>query len=178
MPEYLTLFTRELFGYIERYGAAAALTGAAAGGVYLAARKAGKVWKALIVDALLVALFCAYVVMLLAITIFSRESGSISALNLKPFDTFRYKRFTLENVMLFAPFGFFYGLAVYGKKRFYSHWYMAGAVGACASICIETAQFITARGGTEIDDVMTNTAGMLCGYVFAALVRYAWSGGD
>lgn len=180
MPEYLTLFTKELFEYIENYGVIAALAGVFAGGVFMAVsvltekERTGRSLQAACRRSMLAALFCSYMVMLLAITIFSREPGSITTVNLKPFDTFRYRRFSIENVMLFCPFGFFYGLAVCGRKRWYAHWYIAVIWGGLASICIETVQFLTARGGAELDDVITNTAGMLCGYAAAALVRYAW----
>lgn len=175
MPEYLILFTKELFGYIEDYGAAAALAGVCAGAVSLGAGiRKDRSGKTVCRETLLTALFSSYMTMLLSITVFSRKPGSISTVNLKLFDTFRYRRFSVENVMLFVPFGFFYGLATCGKKSWYAHWYMAGMVGGLASACIETAQFLTARGGTEIDDVITNTAGMLCGYAAAVLVRYAW----
>lgn len=180
MPEYLTLFTKELFGYIEDYGGAAASAGICFGGVFMAVsvltgkKRTRQSWLAVCRRSLFAALFCSYVVMLLSITIFSRESGSITTVNLKPFDTFRYRRFSIENIMLFFPFGFFYGLAACSRKHWYARWYIAVLLGGLISVCIETVQFLTARGGAEIDDVITNTAGMICGYAAMALVRYAW----
>ncbi|MCM1539628.1 MAG: VanZ family protein [bacterium] len=178
MPEYVILFIKELSGYIEHYGLTAVVIGVTGGVIFVSAsilygyrrgrRAAG---KRLFVQGLLIALFLSYLTMLLAITIFSREPGSITAVNLSLFDTFHYKRFTLENVLLFVPFGFLYYFLFHGKWR---RVYLAGMTGMLVSVAIEITQYMTSRGGAELDDILTNTAGMLCGYAFAALMRYAW----
>lgn len=179
MPDYLVLFTKELFGYIDRYGLTAAVIGLLAGSGYVLTAVwrasvcgAEKVRRDLFIRGILTAMFVMYLVMFLGITIFSRTPGSITEVNLKPFDTFRYKRFTVENVMLFVPWGFFYHFFVPVKLR---RFYAAGMAGMLVSVGTETVQYMTQRGGAELDDVLTNTAGMLCGYALAALIRYAWT---
>lgn len=178
MPEYVVLFTKELFEYIERYGLTAIVIGVTGGVIFVltaalcgSRRSRSVMKKRLCKRGLLIALFLAYLTMLLAITILSREPGSITAVNLRLFDTFHYKRFTIENVLLFVPFGFLYYFLFHEKWR---RVYLAGMTGMLVSVGIETAQYMTERGGAELDDILTNTAGMLCGYAFAALMRYAW----
>jgi len=108
------------------------------------------------------ALFVCYVYMLFEITIFSREPGSIRVIHLIPFSTFHYKRLTVQNILLFLPFGFFYGVLTGEKVRKPG---LCLLVGAGSSVLIELLQYYTARGGSEIDDVITNTLGMMLGFM-------------
>lgn len=107
------------------------------------------------------ALFVCYVYMLFEITIFSREPGSIRVIHLIPFSTFHYKRLTVQNILLFLPYGFLYGILAGKKVRKPGLCFL---VGAGSSVLIELLQYYTARGGSEIDDVMTNTLGMMLGF--------------
>ena len=65
------------------------------------------------------------------------------------------------NVALFIPFGF---LLPFITKLFRNP-ILTTAFGAVCSGAIETMQYITGRGLTEIDDVITNTTGALFGVV-------------
>lgn len=72
------------------------------------------------------------------------------------------------NILLFVPFGFLLPMI---SKRFRSFW-LAIVTGFIFSAGIETMQYITGRGLTEVDDVINNTLGALIGYVIYALMIY------
>lgn len=65
------------------------------------------------------------------------------------------------NIMLFVPFGFLLPMI---SERFRSLW-LTTVTGFVFSAGIETMQYITGRGLTEVDDVINNTAGALIGYI-------------
>lgn len=72
------------------------------------------------------------------------------------------------NILLFIPFGFLLSII---SKRFRSLW-ITTVIGFIFSAGIETMQYITGRGLTEVDDVINNTLGALIGYVIYALMIY------
>lgn len=63
----------------------------------------------------------------------------------------------LENILLFMPFGFF--LSAINECK----WKKVVICGLAVSAAIEIAQYITARGLTELDDVTANTLGAAVG---------------
>ena len=65
------------------------------------------------------------------------------------------------NILLFVPFGFLLPII---SERFRSFW-LTTVTGFVFSAGIETMQYITGRGLTEVDDVINNTAGALIGYI-------------
>lgn len=80
--------------------------------------------------------------------------------NLTPFAyMFSDLRSTILNVILFLPLGFF--LPVLWKK--YRNPWAAILFGFCTSLLIEVLQVFTFRA-TDVNDLMTNTAGTLLGY--------------
>lgn len=87
--------------------------------------------------------------------------GSIS---LKPFKTFDYSSYILAgNVILFVPFGLLSNLLWRGFT-----WWKALLLGLGITLFIELWQLFVGRA-CDIDDLMLNTFGVLCGY-WAALV--------
>ena len=68
------------------------------------------------------------------------------------------------NILLFVPFGFLLPMV---QKRF-QNIFSVTLIGFLFSFLIESMQFITGRGLTEIDDIITNTTGALCGYLIYA----------
>lgn len=64
----------------------------------------------------------------------------------------------LGNIGMFLPIGFF--PALLGRRP---RWWKAFLSGFCASLAIETIQLFIGRG-TDLDDLILNTAGALCGY--------------
>ena len=87
-------------------------------------------------------------------------------INLVPFaHMFSDYRNSLLNVLLFVPLGFFLPVL---WKRFRSFlWTMLFGLGF--SLCIELLQLFTVRA-TDINDLMTNTAGTILGWCLGRLV--------
>lgn len=74
---------------------------------------------------------------------------------------------TALNVVLFVPLGFFVPL-LYGRFRRIDR---TAAAGALLSLTVEVVQLF-GMGATDINDLLTNTAGTLLGYgLFALLAR-------
>ena len=110
-------------------------------------------------------LFFTYVIMLLNITYFSREPGSRSRLDLQLFSTWdawpQSRAYFVENILLFLPFGCFLPIVWPQAENV-----LTLALSACMiSIGIEMAQYITGRGYSQLDDIVTNTAGAVIGYL-------------
>ena len=72
------------------------------------------------------------------------------------------------NILLFVPFGFLLPMI---SERFRSFG-LTTVIGFIFSAGIETMQYITGRGLTEVDDVINNTAGALIGYVIYEIMMY------
>lgn len=88
-----------------------------------------------------------------------------AAINLVPFDHNAYLQYYL-NVLLFVPVGFMLPMlwTKFEKKR-YTILY-----GAFFSLIIELGQLFTFRA-TDIDDLITNTAGTVIGCLLYALIK-------
>lgn len=116
-------------------------------------------------------LFFTYLATLLMITFWSRESGIQNGLDLELFSTWGINRrnnaYVVENVLLFVPYGILCPLAFrcMGKFR------RCLMVGAFTSVAIELLQLITGRGFFQIDDILTNIAGTVVGYLFYLVFR-------
>ncbi|MDE6519940.1 MAG: VanZ family protein [Ruminococcus sp.] len=74
------------------------------------------------------------------------------------------------NILLFIPFGFLLPII---SERFRSLW-LTTLTGFIFSAWIETMQYITGRGLTEVDDVINNTAGALVGYILYVGVMWLY----
>lgn len=113
-----------------------------------------------------------YVAVLLAITYFSRESGSRIGIDLELFSTWginkRNNAYVVENVLLFIPYGFLLPWARVRQRNFF--WCLL--TGALTSMGIECMQLITGRGYFQIDDILTNILGTILGYFAYCLVHW------
>ena len=102
---------------------------------------------------------------MLFITFLSRENGSRNGIDLELFSTWginkRNNAFVIENILLFVPYGFICAWALQGAKRLIPN----AMLGLATSLGIETMQLVTRRGYFQIDDVLTNTMGMVIGYL-------------
>lgn len=121
-----------------------------------------------------------YVAILLAITYFSRESGSRNGIDLELFSTWginkRNNAYVVENVLLFIPYGFV--LAWTGPRQ--RNFFRNAATGAMTSLAIECMQLVTGRGYFQIDDILTNIVGTVLGYICYMLlygIRSLWRRG-
>lgn len=107
---------------------------------------------------------------------YSRD-GSINY-NLIPFNTIGYQiEFITErwaimnllgNIVPFIPFGFLLPITY----RKINNGYKVALVGVFAIIGIELFQLITKLGNFDIDDVMLNMMGIVCGYWLILLVNH------
>lgn len=129
----------------------------------LSRRKGGE-RKMGLAQAVPIIVFSLYLAILMVITFFSRESGSrTGVVDMKLFSTWginvRNNAFVVENVLLFIPYGFLYGWAYrWGRSIF-----RCALFGALTSMLIEYFQLLTGRGYFQIDDILTNTLGMILG---------------
>lgn len=118
-----------------------------------------------------------YIGVMLLFTIIRRKAGSRSGRIVTDFDfgmTFSgiYSRmqviYCLMNVVLFIPFGLFWGL-FRKKESFMKIIIMTMLLGFISSLCIEVTQHITKTGVFEVTDLATNVAGTVIGAFLAAL---------
>lgn len=107
----------------------------------------------------------AYLVIILFITFFSRESGSRDSLDLLPFATMGHgpkgDAYVLENVLLFIPLG----ILLPCTGDFWKQLPHCAFTGFLVSMMTELSQFLTKRGHAQTDDVITNTLGTIIGYM-------------
>ena len=71
----------------------------------------------------------------------------------------------LGNLAMFIPLGFFPALLWQGES-----WRRALLTGLCSSLGVEVIQFFIGRG-SDIDDIILNTLGTLCGWWIFLLLR-------
>lgn len=118
-----------------------------------------------------------YLFIMICITFLSRESGSSNGIDMELFSTWmintRNKALVVENILLFIPYGLLFPLAVPRYRSFLS----VLLIGLDTSLVIECLQLITARGFFQLDDILTNTLGMVIGYgVFKVFWRIGKKG--
>lgn len=109
--------------------------------------------------------FAAYIYMLVMIVYYSREPGSRSGvIDMELWSTWgtsmQTHAFFIENIILFVPFGILFPIVF--KK--WLRWVTIPA-GALISAGIEYTQLMTGRGYCQLDDLVTNTAGAVIGFV-------------
>lgn len=131
-------------------------------------KKQRQTWKEMIV----VALFAAYLLIVLIQTLFSREPGSRHGMDMIPFSTWgtneQSHAYMIENVILFLPFGILFPMA----KEKNVHWKLIFACSFCFSVSLETVQLLTGRGFCQVDDVIMNTLGGCLGYLIYRGIKF------
>ena len=120
------------------------------------------------------ALFGAYIILVLWLTLIDREFGEHRAM-LVPFWEFAnvikgvernfYIGQILGNLTMLMPLGFMMPMM---RKVTVKHVLVAAL---CFSCFIELTQFVTGRGLMEFDDIFNNTAGAVMGYLIYNGVR-------
>ena len=125
-------------------------------------------------------LFLFYILAVLSLTVIVRETMVLRTpenrgVVLRPFREFEemmngmhffwFKQIFL-NVLLFVPFGFLLPMI----RTCFKNPILTVATGCIFSGFIEIAQYITGRGLTEVDDVITNTIGAAVGIAIYKLV--------
>lgn len=113
-------------------------------------------------------LFYIYVAILLIITFWSREGGTLKEIDLQIGSSWginnRNNAYVIENVLLFMPYGFL--LEAVWRKNWFCHFF----VGFLSSLVIECLQLVTGRGIFQIDDILTNTLGAVLGYIILRML--------
>ncbi len=111
-----------------------------------------------------------YAFLILSVTLLSRRPSTICRVNLVPF--WSYKNLLIDgeireqiiaNIALFIPIGFIIPYVINWKKGI--------AASVLFSALIEFLQLVFHRGLFEIDDVISNTIGILIGFCFFALTK-------
>lgn len=117
-------------------------------------------------------LLLVYVLVLLETAFFSREPGSRHSVDLTLFETWGHSAvshaYFIENIVMYLPFGVLMPCSFPRMKR-------AGvcvAAGFFSSVFLELSQLVTRRGYCQLDDVLTNTAGALIGWLIWRLAIY------
>lgn len=126
-------------------------------------------------------LWAAYLEQLLWLVYLTRVPGSRRSLDLGLFDTVsrsaQGNSYVAENVLLFLPFGVLFPL-LFPFRRRRSFRFPACLLSAfLCSAGIETVQYLTARGYSQLDDVITNVTGAIIGYFICGLSRRTAEGG-
>lgn len=107
---------------------------------------------------------CIYIIVLLMITFFSRESDSGARyMDLHLGSTWginkRNNAFVVENVLLFIPYGILMPWAFQSARGILK----SILIGLFSSLLVELLQLVTGRGYFQLDDILTNVAGYLIG---------------
>ena len=123
-------------------------------------------------------IFWVYVAVMVVITFLSREGGSTKGIDLRIGSSLginaRNDAYAVENILLFLPYGFLWGLMRRRKKGLWN----ALAVGFLTSLGIEFLQLFSGRGVFQTDDMITNTLGALLGYILYRCVAGSGKAND
>lgn len=116
---------------------------------------------------------------ILAVTVLSRDLGSVSELSLVPFSSWRdyfngsnaeYLRTNIFNMLLFMPFGASLYAVGYPNLSVKKCLIITVTAAFVLSFGVELAQFLLQCGETETDDVIHNVLGAVLGMLLAGNV--------
>lgn len=111
----------------------------------------------------------------------SREQGAWN-INLVPFRTISSQLHLLKilpsiavknligNIVIFAPFGFLFPMG-YKNMRKCHRTFMAGLI---YILMIEFIQFVCMLGAFDVDDIILNSIGVICGFAVFEIARKKW----
>lgn len=122
------------------------------------------------------AVFILYLVSVAYISLFSRGDGNDTTIRMIPFASLMQARTAttnmlnhmLLNVAMFVPMGFLFPM-IYPQKLSRGS-YIAG-IGFMSSVAIESTQLVLRLGQCDIDDIIANTLGAVCGYLLYLAFR-------
>lgn len=107
--------------------------------------------------------FITYLLLMLIITLWSREPGNVTNMDLEIGASLRINNrnnaLVMENFLLFIPFGYCLNW-IRKRKSIFVNGFFCGFV---TSFIIEVMQLVTGRGIFQIDDIITNTLGSIVG---------------
>ena len=121
---------------------------------------------------LLISLMMFYVILILIISIFSREPGSRVGVSLIPGETWtrewQGRAYVIENILLYIPFGVLgMGVCYYVKRRKIC----VVLAGFLLSLAVEVTQYVTQMGYFQVDDLITNTLGTLLAVILCKFIQ-------
>lgn len=109
--------------------------------------------------------FGVYAVILSFLVFWERKEGSRDGISLILFDTMGkgslFDALVVENLLLFIPFGALLP-CIFDQMKNLRSCVLAGFL---CSTAIELAQLFTGRGYCQLDDVVMNTLGAVCGWL-------------
>lgn len=109
-----------------------------------------------------------YLYIVLGITMLSRSESKTRQASFELFRTFQNTFFArkqvYENVIMFVPLA----VILYGLSKRFRRLPMVLFTGIMGSLFIEIMQWVTQTGWFELDDILTNTMGMLFGFLLCA----------
>lgn len=114
----------------------------------------------------------------LAVTVLSRDFGSVRELSLTPFASWaeyfngnnaEYLRTNIFNMLLFMPFGASIYALGYKKISLKACLIITVAASLVLSVSVEGAQFLLQCGEAETDDIIHNVLGAVFGVLLARL---------
>ena len=116
-----------------------------------------------------------YMLVVIMITFFSRESGSRRGIDLQFFSTWgvstQAKAYVIENIFMFLPLGVLRAIRKKSNDKIFLKEICLYIVISCI---IEGVQLITGRGYCQLDDVIMNTLGGILGYIFIKFLNTIW----
>lgn len=128
-----------------------------------------RLWR-IIFKMMLVVVLAVYGYAIAGITVLSRTPGTITAINLGMGDTFSWKRqsliFIVENVLMMIPLGLLLPLLWRRARNFF----ICLSAGLFVSLLIESAQYLWECGMFQTDDLITNAAGTVIGFIICWIV--------
>lgn len=117
--------------------------------------------------------FFGYYMIILTITLFSREAGGGKRIDLELFSTLRINTrntaYVIENILFFIPFGIFGRWADLSMDSCIRKILRILFWGFLTSLEIEVLQLLTGRGCFQVDDIWTNTLGALLGALLGSI---------
>ena len=181
------MIVRDIAGFGIRYAPSACIVAAGAvllSGLVMHFLKKNFVLSSVLEDAVsgkkcvwkLVWIFflAAYIYIVIGITILSRSESGTRGASFELFRTFRNtfsaRKQIYENVLMFVP----YAVLLYGLAKPFRRWWVALLMGAGSSLLIEVTQWVTRTGYFEVDDILTNTVGMLLGYTICRIIEIGY----
>lgn len=176
MKKFIVAITEDIFGFFIEYSQEAGLAAFIFTICYVAwfifyRKYSTNELRGIRSNIFWVFLLAFYLYMVLGITILSRTETPTRELSFELFRTFRKTFFArkqiYENIIMFIPFP----MLVYRLMPIFRKWWTVLLLGAASSLLIETTQWITMTGCFEVDDIMTNTLGMMLGYVMSAVAE-------
>lgn len=128
----------------------------------------------IITKSLVMSFLVLYVYIVIGITLLSRTQHSEIYINLQLFSTFDKTllepKYIYENIVMLIPFA----IILYFLATPFRNMYISLLTGFFCSLAIEVVQLITKLGFFIVDDILTNTLGMLIGYTFCSVMEWLY----